>query len=56
MSNSYDAVIDLDQVTCDPAAPDQIRHDYNTRDHLHPNEAGYQAMADAIDLALFAGK
>ena len=27
---------------------------YDTSDHLHLNPAGYQKMADAIDLALFA--
>ena len=26
---------------------------YDSGDHLHPNDAGYQAMADAIDLGLF---
>lgn len=52
-SKAYDAVIDFDQVTRDPANPKQIRADFNIRDHLHPNDAGYQAMADAIDLALF---
>jgi lysophospholipase L1-like esterase len=26
---------------------------YDSGDHLHPNDTGYKAMADAIDLALF---
>ena len=55
-SHDYDAVIDFDQATRDPAAPGQIRADYNIRDHLHPNDAGYQAMADAVDLSLFTAK
>ncbi|HEX5226152.1 MAG TPA: SGNH/GDSL hydrolase family protein [Bryobacteraceae bacterium] len=55
-SKAYDAVIDFDQVTRDPANPKQIRADLNIRDHLHPNDAGYQAMADAVDLALFTKK
>lgn len=55
-SKAYDAVIDFDQVTRDPAMPGQIRADYNIRDHLHPNDAGYQAMADAVDLKLFSKK
>jgi len=55
-SKAYDAVIDFDQVTRDPANPKQIRADFNIRDHLHPNDAGYQAMADAVDLALFTKK
>jgi lysophospholipase L1-like esterase len=52
--NGYDAVIDFDAVTRDPANPKQIRADYNIRDHLHPNDAGYKAMAESIDLALFS--
>jgi lysophospholipase L1-like esterase len=52
--NAYDAVIDFDAVTRDSANPKQIRADYNIRDHLHPNDAGYKAMADSIDLSLFS--
>jgi lysophospholipase L1-like esterase len=52
-SQAYDAVIDFDLITRDPANPKQIRADYNIRDHLHPNDVGYQAMADAVDLAIF---
>ncbi|HEY7389975.1 MAG TPA: SGNH/GDSL hydrolase family protein [Bryobacteraceae bacterium] len=54
-SGAADAVVDFDRVVQDPNHPKQIRADYNIRDHLHPNDAGYQAMADAVDLALFAG-
>ena len=28
---------------------------YDSGDHLHPNDAGYQAMANSIDLGLFDG-
>jgi lysophospholipase L1-like esterase len=52
---AFDAVVDFDSVVRDPANPKQIRADFNIRDHLHPNDAGYQAMADAIDLAIFSG-
>ena len=55
-SNAYDGVIDFDAVTKDPNNPKQILPAFNIRDHLHPNDAGYKAMADAIDLALFTGK
>jgi lysophospholipase L1-like esterase len=54
-SGAADAVVDFDKVIQDPNHPKQIRADYNIRDHLHPNDAGYQAMADAVDLAIFAG-
>ena len=52
---AYDGVIDFDQVTRDPANPTRILAKYDSGDHLHPNDAGYQAMGDAIDLKLFAG-
>jgi len=55
-SQAYDAVIDFDAAVQDPANPKQIRPAYNTRDHLHPNDAGYQAMAAAVDLSIFSGK
>jgi lysophospholipase L1-like esterase len=50
---AYDAVIDFDAATRDPENPKQIRPAYNIRDHLHPNDAGYKAMADAFDLSMF---
>jgi lysophospholipase L1-like esterase len=49
----FDAVIDFDQITADPAHPDHLRPDYDCGDHLHPSPAGYRAMADAIALELF---
>ncbi len=51
---AFDAVVDFDKATEDPADPKQIRPEYNIRDHLHPNDAGYKAMADAVNLAIFA--
>jgi lysophospholipase L1-like esterase len=53
---AFDAVIDFDAAVRDPNNPKQIRTDYNIRDHLHPNDAGYKAMSEAIDLAIFGGK
>ncbi len=50
---AYDAVIDFDAATRDPESPKQIRPSYNIRDHLHPNDAGYKAMAEAFDLSMF---
>ena len=52
-SHAFDGVIDFDQAVRDPAAPLQILPAYDSGDHLHPNDAGYQAMAGAINLALF---
>ena len=50
---AYDAVIDFDRVTRDPENPKMFLPLYDSCDHLHPNDAGYKAMADAIDLSLF---
>jgi lysophospholipase L1-like esterase len=50
---SFDGVIDFDQVTRDPAHPEALLPAYDSGDHLHPNDAGYKAMAEAIDLKLF---
>jgi lysophospholipase L1-like esterase len=52
-SNAYDAVIDFDKVLRDPSHPSQLLPAFDSGDHVHPNDTGYQAMADAIDLALF---
>ena len=38
----------------DPRDPRRLVPEYDTGDHLHLSPAGYRAMADAIDLSLFA--
>lgn len=52
-SGAYDAVIDFDAALRDPSHPSRLLPAYDSGDHLHPGDAGYQAMADAIDLSLF---
>jgi lysophospholipase L1-like esterase len=53
-SGEFDAVIDLNAAVCDPADPNKLLAAYLfENDHLHLNVAGYQAMADAINLYLF---
>ena len=52
-SKSYDAVIDFDAATRDPSHPTRFLPQYDSGDHLHPNDTGYRTMADAIDLTLF---
>ena len=49
----FDAIVDYDAVTRDPANPKVFKAGFNDGDHLHPNDAGYKAMADSIDLSLF---
>jgi lysophospholipase L1-like esterase len=51
-SSDFDAVLDFDQVLRDPGKPDTLKAAYDSGDHLHPNDAGYKAMADAVDLSL----
>ena len=53
---AYDGVIDFDMVTRDPAAPTKFLPAYDSGDHLHPGDAGYKAMGDAVDLALLTVK
>ncbi|MFF0156143.1 SGNH/GDSL hydrolase family protein [Streptomyces sp. NPDC005263] len=49
-SGLFDAVADFDAVVRDPADPHRILPAYDNGDHLHFNDAGLKAMADAVDL------
>ncbi len=51
-----DGLIDFDKVLEDPAKPGYVLAAYDCGDHLHPNDAGYQAMAKAVDLKVLVGK
>ena len=50
-----DGVVDQDAATHDPNNPTWYLPAYDAGDHLHPNEAGLQAIANAVDLNLFGG-
>ncbi|MCC6631129.1 MAG: SGNH/GDSL hydrolase family protein [Gammaproteobacteria bacterium] len=52
-SGSFDAVIDFDLATRDPDRPTRLRPEFDSGDHIHPNDAGNRAMAEAVDLKLF---
>jgi lysophospholipase L1-like esterase len=52
-SHDFDHVIDFDAATRDPSNPKRFRPAYDSGDHLHPNDAGYRAMAESIDLTIF---
>lgn len=54
-SRSFDAVIDFDRAVQDRTDPGRLAAAYDSGDNLHPSDAGYHAMGDAIDLKLFAG-
>ncbi|MEE1801974.1 SGNH/GDSL hydrolase family protein [Streptomyces sp. JV176] len=56
-SGAFDAVVDFDAATGDPAAPARLLPAYDSGDHLHPNDAGMKAMADTVDIrALRCGR
>jgi lysophospholipase L1-like esterase len=52
-SGLFDAVVDFDAVIRDPNRPVRMRPEFDPGDHIHPNDAGNQAMADAFDLKKF---
>lgn len=51
---AFDGVVDFDQAMADPANPHTLNPAYDSGDHLHPNPAGMQAMANAVDLGLIS--
>jgi len=52
-SDEFDGVIDFERAVRDPAHPTRMLPAYDSGDHLHPNDLGMQAMANAIPLTLF---
>jgi len=51
--NQFDAIVDFEKVLRDPAHPERQLPSLNSGDFRHPNPAGYKAMVEAIDLAIF---
>ncbi|SIT45569.1 Lipolytic protein G-D-S-L family [Paraburkholderia piptadeniae] len=49
-SSGCDAVLDQARAVSDPADPASFLPAFNSGDNLHPNDAGMQAIADALDL------
>lgn len=54
-AGAFDAVVDFDALLRDPVRPSHLRAAMDSGDHLHPGDAGYRAMADAIDLDALLG-
>ncbi|CAM2188140.1 hypothetical protein PSAC2689_70389 [Paraburkholderia sacchari] len=50
----FDEVIDFERALDDRDNPRYLNAKYDKGDHLHPNGAGYRAMAGAIDLTIFS--
>jgi lysophospholipase L1-like esterase len=55
-SGAFDGVIDFDAMTRNPNNPTHIRTEFDSGDHLHPQDTGYKAMADGVDLQLLGVK
>lgn len=52
-SEEFDGVIDFDKTLRDPDDQERFLPEYDSGDHLHPNDEGYQKMAESIDLSIF---
>jgi lysophospholipase L1-like esterase len=52
-SNRFDGVVDFDAAMRSPDSPGKLKPQFDAGDHLHPNFAGYRAMAEAVNLKLF---
>lgn len=50
---AFDGFVDFEKAVRDPAHPDRMLATYDGGDHLHPGDAGYNAMGEAVDLSLF---
>lgn len=51
-SRAFDGSVDFATATADPNDPQRLNPAYDSGDHLHPNDAGTQAMANAVNLAM----
>src|SRR5580658_4649074 len=54
VAGHFNGVIDFDAVVRDPNHPDQLLHEFDCGDHLHPSPAGYKAMGESIHLTAFS--
>jgi lysophospholipase L1-like esterase len=51
----FDAFVDFDKALRDPYAPGRLRSDYDSGDHLHPSDKGYERMGQVFDLKALKG-
>jgi lysophospholipase L1-like esterase len=50
---NFDAVVDFEAILRDPQSPAKLKAELDPGDHIHPNDAGNQLMADVFDLVVF---
>ncbi|EGF31156.1 putative secreted protein [Oxalobacteraceae bacterium IMCC9480] len=55
-SGAFDAVVDFDAVVRDPRQPARLLAKFDSGDHLHPGDAGYAAMAGALNTDILFGR
>jgi lysophospholipase L1-like esterase len=55
-SHAFDGVIDFAKAVTDPANPTALLPAFDSGDHLHPNDAGCQALANTINLRMIVGE
>jgi lysophospholipase L1-like esterase len=53
LSKDIDGYLDFDRALADPAQPNRIKSDFDSDDHMHPNDMGEAALSKAIDSSLF---
>ena len=49
-AGAFDGVVDFDAALRDPSRPERLQQAYDSGDHIHPSDAGYAVMAQAIPL------
>lgn len=52
-TKAFDGFVDFEKAVLDPQSPSRIKAEFDSGDHLHPGDAGYKAMGQAVDLRLF---
>jgi lysophospholipase L1-like esterase len=55
-AHQFDGVVDFDAALRDPKRPDHLASMFDSGDHLHPNDAGYKKMADAVNLDMLSAQ
>jgi lysophospholipase L1-like esterase len=50
---AFDGVVDFEKAVRDPGHPDRMLAEYDSGDHLHPGDAGYKVMGEAVELKAF---